>query len=137
MNQKLARTNGPKWSIVGGSCNSTYLTRGAMRPSSLLNVISDIAKACGTNAVGVRSALDEDLNGFDYFQADRWSGSSFSGRYMQSWCSCLFEARSKRRSLIETLRWDRRHIATHGRVEVRNDRPLHSNRFSLRHHLSK
>jgi hypothetical protein len=47
--------------------------------------ISDIAKACGTNAVGVRSALDEDLNGFDYFQADRWSGSSFSGRYMQSW----------------------------------------------------
>ena len=47
--------------------------------------ISDIAKACGTNAVGVRSALDEDLNGFDYFQADRWSGSSFSGRYIQSW----------------------------------------------------
>ena len=47
--------------------------------------ISDIAKACGTNAVGVRSALDDDLNGFDYFQADRWSGCSFSGRYIQSW----------------------------------------------------
>ena len=47
--------------------------------------ISDIAKACGTNALGVRSALDEELNGFDYFEADRWSGCSFSGRYIQSW----------------------------------------------------
>jgi hypothetical protein len=47
--------------------------------------ISDIAKACGTNALGVRSALDEQLNGFDYFEADRWSGCNFSGRYIQSW----------------------------------------------------
>ena len=47
--------------------------------------ISDIAKACGTNALGVRSALDEELKEFDYFEADRWSGCSFSGRYIQSW----------------------------------------------------
>ena len=47
--------------------------------------VSDIAKACGTNAKGVRSALDENLNGFDYFQADKWSGSSFSGSHIQAW----------------------------------------------------
>lgn len=48
--------------------------------------ISDVAADLGTNAVTVRKACDEHLNGFDYFQADRWSGNSFSGRYIQSWC---------------------------------------------------
>jgi hypothetical protein len=47
--------------------------------------IGDIAKACSTNALGVRSALDAQLNGFDYVETDRWSGSSFSGRYVQAW----------------------------------------------------
>jgi hypothetical protein len=47
--------------------------------------ISDIARACKTNAKGVRAALDESLNGFDYFEADKWSGCNFSGRYIQSW----------------------------------------------------
>ena len=48
--------------------------------------ISDVAADLKTNAVTVRKACDEQLNGFDYFEADRWSGSSFSGRYIQSWC---------------------------------------------------
>ena len=47
--------------------------------------ISDVAADLKTNALAVRKACDEQLNGFDYFEADRWSGNSFSGRYIQSW----------------------------------------------------
>ena len=47
--------------------------------------ISDIAEAMGTNAKTVRAALDEEANGFEYGQADRWSGNSFSGRFIQCW----------------------------------------------------
>jgi hypothetical protein len=47
--------------------------------------ISDIAEQCKTNAKTVRAALDEHLNGFVYGEADRWSGSTFSGRYIQAW----------------------------------------------------
>lgn len=47
--------------------------------------INDIAKACKTNAKGVRSALDEDITGFEYCQADRWSGMNYCGRYVLSW----------------------------------------------------
>ena len=48
--------------------------------------ISDIAKHFNTNAASVRSALDVDLNAFDYHKSDRWSGSSWAGKYIQSWC---------------------------------------------------
>lgn len=62
-----------------------YVINKYCETSGKFQYISDIAKACGTNAKGVRSALDEDLNGFDYFEADKWSGCNFSGRYIQAW----------------------------------------------------
>ena len=46
--------------------------------------VSDVAKQFKTNALGVRNALGYD--DFVFEQDDRWSGSSFSGRYIQSAC---------------------------------------------------
>jgi hypothetical protein len=47
--------------------------------------IGEIAEHFKTNAKTVRIALDSRQNNFEYFEADRWSGSNFSGRYVQSW----------------------------------------------------
>jgi hypothetical protein len=58
--------------------------------------ISDIATALGTNAAKVRAALDEQLNGFEYYQADKASGTSFTRRYIQAWC-----VEPSKRALVE------------------------------------
>ena len=63
--------------------------------------ISDLANNCNTNAKGIRAALDEDLDGFEYFEADRWSGSNFSGRYIQSWA-----VEPSKSTLIKLIRKD-------------------------------
>jgi hypothetical protein len=46
--------------------------------------VSDIAEKFQTNGLGVRNALGYD--NFVFEQADRWSGSSYAGRYIQAVC---------------------------------------------------
>jgi len=50
--------------------------------------ISAIASAMKTNASTVRKALDEEINGFEYLEADQWSRSKAyftDGKFIQSW----------------------------------------------------
>lgn len=44
--------------------------------------ISDVAAHFDTSPAFVRKALD----GFDFDKADRWTGSTFAGRYVQASC---------------------------------------------------
>jgi len=46
--------------------------------------VADVAKQFNTNALAVRNALGYD--DFVYEEADRWSGSNFSGRYVLAPC---------------------------------------------------
>lgn len=45
--------------------------------------IADVAEKFNTSPTFVRRALEA---GFDFDVADRWSGSNFAGRYIQSPC---------------------------------------------------
>ena len=46
--------------------------------------VADIAKQFNTNALGVRNALGYD--DFVFEEADRWTGSSYAGRYVLAPC---------------------------------------------------
>jgi hypothetical protein len=46
--------------------------------------VADVAKQFDTNALGVRRALGYD--DFVFENADRWTGSNFSGRYVLAPC---------------------------------------------------
>jgi hypothetical protein len=47
-----------------------------------IHVVAQIHK---TSAAAVRRALDAQRNGFDFFEVDLWTGSSFCGKFVRSW----------------------------------------------------
>ena len=61
--------------------------------------VADVAKHFNTNALAVRNALGYD--DFVFEQDDRWSGNSFSGRYIQ--CACVEPSKAHLVQIIRQL----------------------------------
>jgi hypothetical protein len=61
--------------------------------------VADIAKHFNTNALAVRNALGYD--DFIFEEDDRWSGNSFSGRFIQ--CACVEPTKSHLVQIIRQL----------------------------------